>query len=44
MNIAIDFLKDLRNDLSRIESKIDDLKKNLKQIQTDIKYLRGKSV
>ncbi len=44
MNIAISFLKDLRNDLSMIESKIDNLKKNLKEIQTDIKYLRGKTV
>jgi len=44
LSIAIHFLKDMKNDLYRIETKIDQIKSNLKDIEKDIRFLRGKTV
>ena len=44
MSVAINFLNDLKEDLRNIESKIDDIKKNVTELSINLQYLRGKNV
>lgn len=44
MSVAIFFLNDIKDDLRKIESKLDEIKKNVSEMSNDLKYLRGKNV
>ena len=44
MSVAMSFLNDLKEDLRNIESKIDDIKKNVTELSINLQYLRGKNV
>lgn len=44
MGVVITFLKEIRKDLARMETKIDEIKSSIVELTLDIKQLKGKPV